>query len=680
MSKLIDTDKLARLAKALDARAKAMVEAEKERAMAVEAALEGRIAANEDAIKEINNGESGIFKKAQEYADEKDAALKEELEGVIADLQADVDQNEADCDAAIQGEKERAEAKEGELLEAINKEKEDREQAVQDINDAMEQMEEDFDGAMQQEVADREAADQAMANRMNKLVGEGVGAFEDDTQNVVAENSVVGKAIKELADRHDEEMEDAEGRIGVLEADKPVQDAAIKANADAIGVLNGDENVEGSVKKQIKDAIDEVNSAASDLEDRVEALETDAPIKQAAIEKAQAAADKAQGEVDLVEERMLVAEGRLDDIDEEQEAQDNAIEAAQAAADQAQREVDAAELRIKANEDAIAIINGGEDQEGSIAKAVKDAVDPVQADLDALEAVVGAPAEGEDVPATGLHKIVADGDAATLQAAKDYADQEIADLVDSAPDALDTLRELAEAIGAHQDVYDAYVAEMAAELAKKVDKVENHRLVSETEITAWNAKAEVADVEQALEDAKGYTDQEIAKVNGAASTLAGRVESLEEKVGHDVDGENPATGLFLEVDQAKAAADQAQVEVDACEGRLDVIEGEQDIQDGKIAANEAAIGVLNGGVDQEGSVAKSIADALEAYSTTEEMKTMLGNVVQSLALTMENDKVVLKLGGVDGIAITEVSLDMATDTDIDTIINGLDEEEQPEGE
>ena len=636
MSKLIDTDKLARLAKALDARAKAMVEAEKDRAMAAEAALEGRVAANEDAIKEINNGESGIFKKAQEYADEKDAALKEELEGVIADLQADVDQNEADCDAAIQTEKERAEAKEGELLEAINKEIEDRGNAVDEINDAMEQMVEDFNGAMDQEVADREAADQAMAARMNKLVGEGVGAFEDDAQNVVSENSVVGKAIKDLADRHDEEMEDAEGRLDALEADKPVQDAAIKANADAIGVLNGDENVEGSVKKQIKDAIDEVNSAAGELEDRVEALENDAPIKQAAIEAAQAAADKAQ------------------------------------------QEVDAAELRIKANEDAIGIINGGEDQEGSIAKAVKDAVDPVQADLDALEAVVGAPAEGEEVPATGLHKIVADGDAATLQAAKDYADQEIAELVDSAPEALDTLRELAEAIGAHQDVYDAYVAEMAAELAKKVDKVENHRLVSETEIAAWNAKAEVADVEQALDDAKDYTDQEIAKVTTAAGQLGGRVEALEEKVGHDIDGENPATGLFLEVDQARAAADQAQVEVDACEGRLDAIEAEQDVQDGKIADNEAAIGVLNGGVDQEGSVAKSIADALEAYSTTEEMKTMLGNVVQSLALTMENDKVVLKLGGVDGIAITEVSLDMATDTDIDSIINGLDDEEEPE--
>jgi hypothetical protein len=51
---------------------------------------------------------------------------------------------------------------------------------------------------------------------------------------------------------------------------------------------------------------------------------------------------------------------------------------------------------------------------------------------------------------------------------------------------------------------------------------------------------------------------------------------------------------------------------------------------------------------------------------------MLGNVVNSLALTMENDQVVLKLGGVDGIALTSVSLDMATDAEIDAIIAGLD--------
>ena len=34
---------------------------------------------------------------------------------------------------------------------------------------------------------------------------------------------------------------------------------------------------------------------------------------------------------------------------------------------------------------------------------------------------------------------------------------------------------------------------------------------------------------------------------------------------------------------------------------------------------------------------------------------------------------ILKLGGVEGVAIHEVSLDMVTDAEIDEIVNGLDE-------
>ena len=58
----------------------------------------------------------------------------------------------------------------------------------------------------------------------------------------------------------------------------------------------------------------------------------------------------------------------------------------------------------------------------------------------------------------------------------------------------------------------------------------------------------------------------------------------------------------------------------------------------------------------------------------EEVKAMLGNVVSSLSLQMVDNKVQLSLGGVDGIAIAEVELDVANDDDIDEIIAGLDEE------
>ena len=59
--------------------------------------------------------------------------------------------------------------------------------------------------------------------------------------------------------------------------------------------------------------------------------------------------------------------------------------------------------------------------------------------------------------------------------AQSYADQKIAALVDSAPDALNTLNELASAITDHQEIYDAYVTEMDAKLAGKSDTGHTHK-------------------------------------------------------------------------------------------------------------------------------------------------------------------------------------------------------------
>ena len=58
--------------------------------------------------------------------------------------------------------------------------------------------------------------------------------------------------------------------------------------------------------------------------------------------------------------------------------------------------------------------------------------------------------------------------------AQSYADQKIAALVDSAPDALNTLNELASAITDHQEIYDAYVTEIDAKLAGKSDTGHTH--------------------------------------------------------------------------------------------------------------------------------------------------------------------------------------------------------------
>lgn len=67
-------------------------------------------------------------------------------------------------------------------------------------------------------------------------------------------------------------------------------------------------------------------------------------------------------------------------------------------------------------------------------------------------------------------------------ASKTYVDGKVSDLVNGAPEAMDTLQELAKAITDHQTVYDAYVQTVSNNLAKKVDIVEGKSLVADTEI------------------------------------------------------------------------------------------------------------------------------------------------------------------------------------------------------
>lgn len=90
---------------------------------------------------------------------------------------------------------------------------------------------------------------------------------------------------------------------------------------------------------------------------------------------------------------------------------------------------------------------------------------------------------------------------------------------------------------------------------------------------------------------------------------------------------------------------------------------------GKVNANESAILKLNG--SGEGSVSYSISKALADYSNTNEVKSLLTNIVGSLALSVSDNQVVLSAGGVEGIEISRTSLDVISDAEVDKILNGL---------
>lgn len=67
-------------------------------------------------------------------------------------------------------------------------------------------------------------------------------------------------------------------------------------------------------------------------------------------------------------------------------------------------------------------------------------------------------------------------------ATEQYVGQLIADLVDFAPDAMNTLKELSDAIEEHQDVYDLFAKSQAEALSGKVDKVEGKDLMDVAEM------------------------------------------------------------------------------------------------------------------------------------------------------------------------------------------------------
>jgi hypothetical protein len=89
--------------------------------------------------------------------------------------------------------------------------------------------------------------------------------------------------------------------------------------------------------------------------------------------------------------------------------------------------------------------------------------------------------------------------------AQKYADNKIAALVGSAPEALNTLQELSKAITDHEDVYDAYVVEMDSKLASKSDTGHTHNYAGSS--SAGGAATSANKVNQNL----------VVKLNGGAT-------------------------------------------------------------------------------------------------------------------------------------------------------------------
>lgn len=138
-----------------------------------------------------------------------------------------------------------------------------------------------------------------------------------------------------------------------------------------------------------------------------------------------------------------------------------------------------------------------------------------------------------------------DGDAATLEGSKEYTDQKIADLVGSAPELLDTLGEIAEALENEQTATGAILEQ----LADHESRIES----SEQEITEIKTRLDSVEAKNIAQDQK---DEE----------LEGKIESSEQEI----------VGIKSRLDSIEDA-NEAQNEKDQeLEGRIEVLESAVD--------------------------------------------------------------------------------------------------------
>ena len=244
--------------------------------------------------------------------------------------------------------------------------------------------------------------------------------------------------------------------------------------------------------------------------------------------------------------------------------------------------------------------------------------------------------------------------------------------------AIDTLKEIQEYIESD----GAAAEEMVAKIAAAEKAVEDEQARAEAQEAA--IRQEMA---EAVAGVHGHNNKEVldlidaeklAAIEGqqaAAEAKAAELDAaLKLELQAEIDEDVKVVADDLALEKAKIVALQEFVDghedfdASELEGKIQALEefqaGHQDYNDAEVR------GLIKDNADD----ILELQQAMEEKIEEEQVKAMLGNVVSSLSLQMVDNKVQLSLGGVDGIAIAEVELDVADDNDIDEIIAGLDEE------
>ena len=583
-----------------------------------------------------------------------------------------------------------------------------------------------------------------------------VGNNANDIADLKAANAAGGAvdtAIKEAK---------AAAEAAQATANQAVADAATEAErakgeeaklAGRLDVVQG--TGDGSIAKVLDDAkkyakeqadgkdaaIAAAKSAADAAQADVDTLEgvvgsatdgTDANTVFGKIAKAQAQADKGVSNAAAEKTRAEAAEKTLDDkIKAEAQARENADNALDskltAEIERAQGAESALDTRVTANKAAIDKLNGSVDTPGSVANAVKKeetratAIEQglrtdVNANKAAIETLNGdgegsvnkkiqtAIAEVNTAAGNLENRVKANEDAIAIinGTGEGSIKDAVAKLVNGAPEAMDTLKELADSITKHQTAYDAYVAQVAKDIAaakqaaiteagKNADTKDTalHNTITGEIATAKSeaistAATDAAGKENKLQpkiDAKvaqaDYDTKVAALEKADADNLAAAKKHADDEdakieaiLGHKAEDDLTATGLCKDVaDNAAAITAEATARQDADKLLSDRIAKFEGNGTGSVAAQVQSVkdaldtfeeeqATKDQGQDANITANKDAIDAVKGRLNTAESKL---NVIQG-----EGEGSIKK-------AVTDAKSDIKNVTDgLGTRIDGLD--------
>lgn len=456
----------------------------------------------------------------------------------------------------------------------------------------------------------KEALDQEVADRQQ--------AIKDEKEAREAADTGLDNRLKVLEDLLDGSGNVDEAIKGVLDllnaeverstAKDTAHDQLLENHEGRLDVIEGEG--EGSIKKAVKDEQDRAVAKENELNQAI-------------------AAEKSRAE--------LAEQGLQDAIDDEEEARAAADEVLQG--------------NINTEKGRIDVLVADENTAGSVKKAVADAEARVKVVTDALDGrMTGAEAR--------LDVIQGEGEGSIKKA--------VADLVDGAPETLDTLNELAAALRDDKDVLTAietaFDGKLAAEKQAREAKEQEH-------------EGRMEDIEEALaqevQDRKDAVSGEAQARQAADEALDARIDDIEALIG---DEEMSLTeireAIEANAEAIKAEEDRATAAEEAIQDQIDIIDGDantegsfrkaiadqaatqlakDNAQDQRMDGIDTAIGVqgegdaigtgVHGRIDQEAATRKSEDDRLEGRIA--DIEELIGDGEGSTTLADLNERLTL---------------------------------------